>query len=332
MKIYYIAFVRLPTEKAHGLQIMKTCEALADAAVEVELVTPGRKTSVAGDPFEYYEVTKSFALTTLNTPDWVQRGFVGFLLSVVWFAEACKLRKAFWRADIIYSRDALVLLQYILLGRRLVYEAHRAPTLVDRIVARRAYRVITITASLKAEFVKAGVAESRILVAHDAVDAPRAHARDLHDRPRVVYAGSRGRGKGVETLEAAVSLIPEVDVELVSGKPPREVREILAAADIVVVPNSARVASSKTFTSPMKLFEALASGARIVASDVPAIREVVDEASVWFFAPDDPQSLAATIREALADPTAATKVSAALALSQRYSWEARAANILSVLK
>ena len=28
MHILYLAFIRLPTEKAHGAQIMKTCEAV----------------------------------------------------------------------------------------------------------------------------------------------------------------------------------------------------------------------------------------------------------------------------------------------------------------
>lgn len=49
----------------------------------------------------------------------------------------------------------------------------------------------------------------------------------------------------------------------------------------------------------MKLFEALQSGALVVASDVPAIREVVDEDSVWFFKPDEPKSLAETVALAL---------------------------------
>ena len=115
MKILYLAFVRLPTERAHGLQIMKTCEAFAHAGAKVELVIPGRATAIAVDPFSYYAVKKSFALTSLATPDLVRWGRAGFIFSLFWFAEVAKWRKVFWRADIIYSRDALVLLQYRLL-------------------------------------------------------------------------------------------------------------------------------------------------------------------------------------------------------------------------
>jgi hypothetical protein len=46
MKICYIAAIRLPTEKAHGLQIMKTCEAFAAAGHDVELVVSDRATPI----------------------------------------------------------------------------------------------------------------------------------------------------------------------------------------------------------------------------------------------------------------------------------------------
>ena len=37
MKLLYLANIRLPTEKAHGLQIMQNCEAFADVGAEVTL-------------------------------------------------------------------------------------------------------------------------------------------------------------------------------------------------------------------------------------------------------------------------------------------------------
>ena len=110
---------------------------------------------------------------------------------------------------------------------------------------------------------------------------------------------------------------------LVTGKTPSEVREILAAADVVVVPNSARVVASSTYTSPMKLFEALGSGAEVVVSDVPAIREIAGSGAVWYFAPDDPASLAKAVKAALAGP-ARVRMSA-------YTWDERAAAILASL-
>ena len=70
MRITYIANVRLPTEKAHGLQIMKMCEALGkhqapstkhqtnsnasnQERLDVEFIEPRRKHPISDDPFAY---------------------------------------------------------------------------------------------------------------------------------------------------------------------------------------------------------------------------------------------------------------------------------------
>ena len=63
MKIVYITNARLPTEKAHGVQIIKMIEALSSLNYEVVLISPKRiqneishKTSV----FNFYNVKKVF--------------------------------------------------------------------------------------------------------------------------------------------------------------------------------------------------------------------------------------------------------------------------------
>lgn len=346
-RLLYLATVRLPTERAHGLQIMKTCEAFGQSGVSVELVVPGRSSALGDDPFAYYGVQKNFTLTNISSPDFVRFGIFGFLATVVLFSEWVKWSKVFWTADVIYSRDSLILLQYVLLRRKLVYEAHRKPTLSDRLVARIAHRVVVITESLKREFIRLGVDPSRIIVAHDAVQIDGSRAEKM-EPDTISYAGSFSPEKGVDTVIAAATLIPDTRFVLVGDnskrllslppnvcleglKTPHEARHILARSAVVLVPNSARFASSSTFTSPMKLFEALASGTRVVAADVPAIREVVGDREVWFFKPDDAESLAKAITKALTDTDGAVKVSNALRVAEQYSWKGRAEKIISAL-
>jgi glycosyltransferase involved in cell wall biosynthesis len=48
----------------------------------------------------------------------------------------------------------------------------------------------------------------------------------------------------------------------------------LRGTDVLVLPNPASAISS-SFTSPLKLFEYMASGRPIVASDLPSLREVL---------------------------------------------------------
>ena len=50
MKLLYIADIRLPTEKAHGAQIMKTCEAFSLNGIDTELIIPWRFNYLKDDP------------------------------------------------------------------------------------------------------------------------------------------------------------------------------------------------------------------------------------------------------------------------------------------
>jgi len=73
--------------------------------------------------------------------------------------------------------------------------------------------------------------------------------------------------------------------------PPSQVATRLRECDVLTLPNPAS-ALSNAFTSPLKLFEYMASGRPIVASDLPAIREVLrDGENAVLVAPGDPQAL-----------------------------------------
>ena len=81
-KLLYIANIRLPTEKAHGIQIMKMCEAFAHEGVNVELVVPRRFNVIKEDPFAYYGVGKNFTTTRIPSFDLIAFGKIGFFVQV----------------------------------------------------------------------------------------------------------------------------------------------------------------------------------------------------------------------------------------------------------
>jgi len=360
MKIQYLAFIRLPTEKAHGLQIMKTCEALADAGAEVELVVPGRRTHIKDDPFSYYGVRKNFTVTELKTPDWVGFGPLGFIASLLWFSEVVKLRKSFWNADSIYSRDALVLLQYILLGRPLAYEAHNQPSFFSRVVARCVKKLLVISDGLKKEYMQSDVPEERIVLVPDAADidlfknpSSKDEARRMLKLPLAgkiaLYVGRIDSEKGADTFAESSEHLPDGVTAVLVGyglmkeqyqkRYPRAVflpetaykdlPKVLPAGDVLIIPNSGKTKESAHLTSPLKLFAFMASGIPIVASDVPAIREVLSDDTGTLVKPDAPKALADGISLALtAGPEKGIR---AKQLMERYTWASRAERILSAL-
>ncbi len=103
------------------------------------------------------------------------------------------------------------------------------------------------------------------------------------------------------------------------------------AADLLVIPNSAKYLISKYYTSPLKLFAHMASGVPILASDIPSIKEIVDEHDAAFFAPDDAQDLARMIVAVLADPEVKNRAENAKKKVSKYTWSARGKNILEFI-
>ncbi|MEK7063140.1 MAG: glycosyltransferase [Patescibacteria group bacterium] len=353
MKLLYLAYSRLPTEKAHGLQIMKTCEALAVGGAEVELVVPVRRNSIIDEPFGYYDIEKKFVLRQLQTPDWVQWGMFGFVLSVALFAESARFLPSFWKADYIYSRDALLLVQYILLGRPLVFEAHQPPNRLRLFVAKRARRLVVISKPLADVYIKKGVRAERVIVAGDGVDikkfAPQISkeaARStllIHStEPIALYTGHLYKRKGVHTLAEAARLsgvqtyfvggVHEdvirfqklcqgvTNIHVMGHKPPSDMPLWLRAADMLVLPNSGKNLDSSTYTSPMKLGEYIASRTPIIASKVPALESILGTSATWV-EPDSASALAAALKRSH-QPTHLTP----------YSWDDRAKTIISSLQ
>jgi len=55
----------MPTELAHGLQVMQMCQAFTENNCEVELLVPRRVNPIKESPFSYYGVKKIFPLKRL---------------------------------------------------------------------------------------------------------------------------------------------------------------------------------------------------------------------------------------------------------------------------
>ena len=229
----------------------------------------------------------------------------------------------------------------------------------EALVWRRADACVTITQTLADDLAARYGARDRVFVVPDgAAPAPPAAARPAGARVRAAYAGHLYPWKGVDVFLHALAAAPELDGLIIGGHPgeadlsritalarslglvgrgahdrlaisgllaPPEVAAALGSAEILVLPNTA-TAISERYTSPLKLFEYLARGAAIVASDLPAIREILThDVTAWLVPPGDAAALAAACATLAADPGRRRRLGeAALALSAQYTWDRRA--------
>ena len=365
-KIIYVANVRLPTEKAHGVQIMKMCEAFGRSGAVVELVVPDRHTHIGGDPFTYYGVEQNFIMTKLPVIDSVKWGRVGFLLETLSFAVSAFFHVRGKYADVIFGRDESILYPLSFLSvRRIVWETHTgAWNYFARKMSHRATHIVAISQGLKDFYLKHGVSKEKILVAHDGVDlADFAVSYSKHDAreylgiPKdirvALYVGRLDGWKGVDTLFSSARFLPEGITTVVIGgeehqietlkaehpkvmflgyRPYRELARNLRAADVLVLPNNGKDEISVSFTSPLKLFAYMAAGLPIVASDLPSLREILDEDTATLVEADNPLALAKGIEGILSAPDRA-RVHATNAKKkvETYSWNRRAESILGYM-
>ncbi len=79
------------------------------------------------------------------------------------------------------------------------------------------------------------------------------------------------------------------------------------------------------------LLEAMACGCPVAASDIPAFREVAQEAACYF-PPDQPAALQAALDQVLAAGRNAPRVAAGLARAQAFSWDKTAAQMLAIYR
>lgn len=120
------------------------------------------------------------------------------------------------------------------------------------------------------------------------------------------------------------------DVRFLDRVPPLEVPSVIAAFDVCVYPAPASTHSYfLRDTSPLKLFEYLASGKPVVCADLPPLRDVVSEDSVRFCTPGNPESLANAIHWVLEHPEDAREMAhTGKEIAEEHSWVERMKRVI----
>ncbi|MFH1427408.1 MAG: glycosyltransferase family 4 protein [Patescibacteria group bacterium] len=366
MKITMIFNNRIPTERAHGVQIIKMCEALAIQEAEVELIIPGTPNKIKEGIFRYYQVKNNFIVKKmwcLNIKENYRIRYFTFILSL--------LLAKFKKENIIYTRHPEIAWLYSLLGYRVIFELHnwhkeKKKKYLKQL--RKANKIIVTTGIIREELIGAGFAKEKIIKAPNGVDLEkfnltenikeiRAKLSIPQNKIILIYTGNMSEKKGVYTILKSIDFLPSEFIAIFVGgmsgdierfkksvkdnnrvivmghQPPNRIPLYLKAADILILANSQENIVEKHYTSPLKLFEYLASGRAVIASEVPAIKEFVNEELVEFFKPDDPEDLARAIKNIKDNNALREKlIKNSLALVKNYTWEKRADKIISFIK
>jgi glycosyltransferase involved in cell wall biosynthesis len=238
--------------------------------------------------------------------------------------------------------------------------------LFDGLITAPGFRgLVVITHALKAHFLERyPQLEERIFVAPDGADPFPADVTPVdlpagEERLQVGYVGHLFAGKGMEVVAQLCRQAPFADFHVVGGLerdieqwqaelgdqpnvrfhgfvPHARTAAYIAAFDVVLLPNQNRITWHKAggdigrWTSPLKMFEYMSAGKPIISSDLPVLREVLDDGrNALLCAPDDIQAWLRAL-EQLDDRGLRERLGQqALAdFSAQYSWQRRAEAIL----
>jgi glycosyltransferase involved in cell wall biosynthesis len=216
------------------------------------------------------------------------------------------------------------------------------------------------------------LAPDKVLVAPDGADVlgtvstwpPARHWPGRAAHLQVGYVGHLYPGKGMEVVLPLAKALPDVDFHIVGGSehdiaywqqragqranvhfhghvPPAECDSYRCRMDVLLAPlqrqvyyvMARRTASDiAPWTSPLKLFEYMAAGKPMIASDLPVLREVLEHnVNALLVPPDDVDAWAKTVRFLADHPDESMRLGqrARHDLETRFTWDKRAEAILS---
>lgn len=157
------------------------------------------------------------------------------------------------------------------------------------------------------------------------------------------YAGHLYPGRGVDLILKLASSLPNVRFLVIGGNPP-EVRSVrgqishaelanvtltgfvaneqlplyLAACDVLLMPYQRRVEvasgrNTASWMNPLKMFEYMAASRAILASDLPVLREVLNDDNAILLDPEDVSAWRAALERAIREPE----------WRERFAWQAQ---------
>jgi len=270
--------------------------------------------------------------------------------------------------SIVYTRTPKIVELLLKLGIPVLWERHEpineSSSCRQFFRDRNLIGFVTISSQLADNYIKYGLSPEKALVAHSAVDIKNFSPYQTKDSARqklslpkdkkiILYAGHLYEYKGIPTLLETARLMPELQFVLVGGweddinrvkqvckntnlhnvsimghVPQSQLTSYLYAADVLILPTSSYWKLGET-TSPLKLFEYMATKRPIVASALPTIMTVLhDKENALLAEPDKPLSFKNAIANLLENPTLAGAIAErAFQAVQNFTWDSRAERV-----
>lgn len=369
MKLIYIANSTIPSTSANSIHAMKMCEGFKVNGIDVELILPNNNTF--DNEFEYYGITNTFTLKRIQNISPNPIGYKNYLYSLfavlknTFFEEDIVIMsKNFFACFIgIILRKRVTFevhgrLNGITLKLFKFFRVFNSKCIIKYVVISQPLKKIYMD-----EF---GVNEKKILVLPDGVTYEN-FERFNEVEPlnsvslNIGYVGSLWKGKGIEIISPLAKALPQHQFHIYGGEERQvillkeEVKElknvfiyghianngiptIMCKQDILLLPNQKQIFARgmneniSEVTSPLKMFEYMASGRVIISSDTPVLREILNEENSFLVNPEDVNAWIDAIKYIEENRQVAKRIALQAKKDvQSYTWQKRAQRIIRAI-
>lgn len=242
--LYYVTDARIPSERAHSIQVQSTVQKLSRKWPQTCLVVPRRRQTIwvkrHQQDLDWQPALEGIEFKRLPCIDVLATGIIkdrqkarlralrNRIASYILALSFCVSLTVFFfqrrkTKGVIYTRDVLItaFLGYIapIIGMKVIYEAHFYPmtrfgTILNRSL--KVHGIVALNQIIRNLFQTRMQVNTPFVVAHDGAEAVQTSEMDekisslkIHPEDRIVlYLGHAYKGKGVEILIAAVRNLP----------------------------------------------------------------------------------------------------------------------------
>ncbi|MCG8122616.1 MAG: glycosyltransferase [Candidatus Thiodiazotropha taylori] len=350
--LIYLGRSRLHRNRANLIQTLHTVAALTELGIDTRLYLPPWHRPVT--PQQRCDEMGISSKIHIRASQWLHRRWPLSLFPRLH-------RRMLSRAKAVYVRSPELSLGLASQGIRHHFEVHTLQPMIQRNQLSQVIelhrkgvidQLLPISRSAAEALIEAGADEQRIHISPSGVELeafqrqPELDSRNLA-RPRIVYLGRISRDRGLDILTriaqanlGQVLLVgdcddPVPDLPALQHRPSvphREVAKLYGESELVVLPYQADLSHADGI-SPMKLFEAMAAGRPIIASDIPPLREILQPGHNALLAdPADPDAWVQRVVELRDNPQLAQRIARqAREDAAAYSWPNRATGIAKAI-
>jgi glycosyltransferase involved in cell wall biosynthesis len=316
--IYYITFSSIPSSLPSSLQIIKTCENLSKNNHKVTLIKPGtgnKKISIK----KFYDLKEKVYIKEFSSINSFPQGFKFYLYSFFCLFFILKKKKPLVITRNYFVCFLLLLFRKKIILE--IHHDTKLEGRITNFILRylnffnqkNLIKIIAITNSVKNLFIKKFYVNPEkiiVLPSGSSIRINRIQRCSNYKRLKIGYFGSISPSKGINTLIKLSKIDKENDYYIYGGNRDelRKIKnrnihknlflsenisygnlpEIMMKMDILTLPyhkvikSSGEVDDISQYTSPLKLFDYLALGKIIIASNLKVLKEVINHKNAYF--------------------------------------------------